>query len=144
MSTLLESILPDEKRSIVSIRPDISIAQCVELMVQENIGAVVVTDEDNLLGVVSERDIVRLLVHKGLSPESTKVSDVLCADVSVLKLSDTVETAMEVMTATKRRHILVSDEDALVAVISVGDLLFNMLDDKSKTIEQLQNYIHTY
>ncbi|AHE67473.1 CBS domain-containing protein [Legionella oakridgensis] len=144
MSQLLHSILPQPRRPIVYIHPDVSVAQCVELMIQDNIGALVVTDDENLLGMVSERDIVRSLVHKGLAPQSTKVSDILHANVSVLQITDTVEKAMEVITMTKRRHILVAEEGQLVALVSIGDLLFSLLEDKARVIEELQNYIHTY
>ncbi len=143
MAHLLYSILPSPRRPIVFVYPDVDVAQCVNMMVQENIGALVVTDDENLLGIVDERDIVRSLVHKGLSPESTKVSDVLCADVTVLKLTDTVEKAIDVITHTKRRHILIADAEELVAIVSIGDILSKLIEDKLQTIEQLQNYIHS-
>ena len=144
MANLIHSILPQPNRPIIYTHPDVSVAQCVEIMVQHNIGALVVTDDDNLLGILSEHDIVRSLVHKGLSPSSTKASDILCADITMLKSSDTVEKAMEAITYTKRRHILVSEEGKLIAILSIGDLLFNLLEDKARVIEQLENYIHTY
>jgi CBS domain-containing protein len=144
MANLIHSILPQPRRPIAYIHPDVSVAQCVAMMVQDNIGALVVTDDENILGIVSERDIVRALVHKGLSPVSTTVSDVLCAAITILKSSDTVEQAMEAMTYTKRRHILVSEEGKIIAILSIGDLLFNLLEDKARVIEQLENYIHTY
>ena len=144
MANLIHSILPEPRRSIVYIHPDVSVAQCVAIMVQDNIGALVVTDDDNILGIVSERDVVRALVHKGLSPASTKVSDILHADVTVLQSSDTVERAMEAITYTKRRHLLVAEDGQIIAILSIGDLLFNLLEDKARMIEQLENYIHTY
>ena len=144
MANLIHSILPQPNRPIIYTHPDVSVAQCVEIMVQHNIGALVVTDDDNLLGILSEHDIVRSRVHNGLSPSSTKASDILCADITMLKSSDTVEKAMEAITYTKRRHILVSEEGKLIAILSIGDLLFNLLEDKARVIEQLENYIHTY
>ena len=126
------------------VHPDISIAQCVEMMIQDNIGALVVTDDINILGIVSERDIVRSLVHKGLSAQSTRTSDIMCADVSVMSPMDTVEKAIQVITSTRRHHILVKEDDELIAIVSVGDVLFKLLEDKAQIIEQLQNYIHTY
>lgn len=144
MANLIHSILPQPRHPIIYTHPDVSVAQCVSIMAQHNIGALMVTDDENMLGIVSERDVVRGLVNKGLSPMTTNVSDIMCADVSVLKSSDTVEKAMEVITYTKRRHILVSEEGKLIAILSIGDLLFNLLEDKKRVIEQLENYIHTY
>lgn len=144
MANLIHSILPQPRNSIVYVNSDLNVAQCVDIMVRHNIGALVVGDEENILGILSERDIVRHLVNKGLSPNKTHASDVLCADVTVLQSSDTVEMAMEVITCTKRRHILVAEDGKIIAILSIGDLLFNFLEDKKRVIEQLENYIHTY
>ncbi len=143
MAYLLNSIIPNPRRTIAMVHPDISVAQCVAMMVQDNIGALVVTDDTNILGILSERDIVRSLVHQGLSAETTKVSDILCAEFSMLSPVDTVENAMQVMTTTRRRHILVMENGELIAIVSIGDLLFKLLADKEQVIEQLENYIHT-
>lgn len=144
MANLIHSILPQPRRAIVYTHPDVSVARCVEIMIRGNIGALVVSDDDNILGIISERDIVRSLVYKELSPATTKASDVLHADVTVLQSSDTVEKAMEVITFTKRRHILVAENREIIAILSIGDVLYSLLEDKARMIEQLENYIHTY
>ncbi len=144
MANLIHTILPLPRRPITFIHPDVSVAQCVDIMVRDNIGALVVTDDDNILGIISERDVVRSLVSKGLSPTSTRVSEILHADITVLKSSDTVEMAMEAITYTKRRHILVAEEGKITAILSIGDLLFNLLEENKRVIEHLENYIHTY
>jgi len=143
MAHTLHSILPSPRRPISYVYPDVHVSQCVNMMIEENIGALVVIDDENLLGIVDERDIVRSLVYKGLSPDSSKVSDILCADVAVLKLSDTVDMAIDVITRTKRRHILVAEDDQLIAIVSIGDILSKLIEDKLQTIEHLKNYIHT-
>ena len=144
MANLIHSILPQPRHPIAYVNPDVSIAQCVEIMIQHNIGALVVGDDENILGILSERDIVRGLVHSGLSPNKTKASDILHADITILSSSDTIEMAMAAVTFTKRRHILVAEEGKVIAILSIGDLLFNHIEDKDRVIEQLENYIHTY
>jgi CBS domain-containing protein len=144
MANLIHSILPRPRNPIAYVNPDVSAAQCVSIMVQHNFGALVVGDDENILGILSERDIVRGLVNKGLSSTSTKASDILYADVTVLQSSDTVEMAMEAITYTKRRHILVAENKKIIAIVSIGDLLFKLLEEKKRMIEQLENYIHTY
>lgn len=141
MSNLIYSILPDPPREIVYVHPDVSVAQCVEIMVNRSIGALVVTDDDNLLGIVSERDIVWGLLNNGIELLNKPASDVLWAHVAVLKPSDTVETAMAVITETKRRHVLIAEEGKLITIVSIGDVLFSLLDEKSRVIEQLKDYI---
>lgn len=143
MVHFIHSILPKRKRPIKFVYPDVDVASAVNMMVEADIGALVVCDENNILGLLTERDIVRFLVQKGLSAETTKVSEILRSDVDILKPTDSIETAMEMMIQTKQRHILVKDEGKLIAIISIGDLLFNLLEDKSKTIEELHKYIHS-
>lgn len=141
MSNLIYSILPDPPREIVYVHPDVRVAQCVEIMINRNIGALVVSDDDNLLGIVSERDIVWGLLNNGIDILKKPASDVLWANVAVLKPTDTVETAMAVITETKRRHVLVAEEGKLITVVSIGDVLFSLLDEKTRVIEQLKDYI---
>ncbi|WP_188883538.1 CBS domain-containing protein, partial [Alicyclobacillus cellulosilyticus] len=81
---------------------------------------------------------------KDLSPETTKISEVMCADITILSITDTIEKAMEAMTLTKRRHILIEEDEKIVAIVSIGDILYNLLEDRAKTIEHLEKYIHTY
>lgn len=115
-------------------------------MTEMDIGALVVMDNDNqLVGIVSERDIVRSCLHQCINLEKAKVSDVVHKDVTILSPNDVVEKAMQAMTSTKRRHVLIRDENnQFVAILSIGDLLYHLLADKYRVIEQLQNYIHTY
>lgn len=143
MAHLIHSILPDPPRPIAVVHPDLLIEQCVDMMVSQNIGALVVTDDDNVLGILSERDLVRSCLYKGLDPKVTRVSDVISAKVTVLSPHDTVEKAMQMMTSTKRRHILVEDEGRLVAIVSIGDLVFSMLQENARQIEHLENYIQS-
>lgn len=116
------------------------------MMTEYDIGALVVMDNENqLVGIVSERDIVRSCLHKCIDLETAKVGDVVNKDVTILYSNDVVEKAMQAMTATKRRHVLVRDEnDDLIAILSIGDVLYHLLEDKARVIEQLENYIHTY
>lgn len=142
MSNLIYTILPKPVREIVYIHPDLSVSQCVDIMVSRNIGALVVTDDDNLLGIVSERDIVWGLLHNKMEIMNKPASDILWANVAVLKPTDTVEMAMAVITKTKRRHVLIAENGKLLAIVSVGDILYSLLDEKDRVIEQLENYIH--
>lgn len=146
MADLIHSVLPRPRRDIAYIHPEESIRKCIDLMTELDIGAVVVVDEHKkLLGMVSERDIVRSCLHQCVNLETGKVADVVCKDVTILSSNDVVEKAMQAMTKTKRRHVLIRDEgDEFIAILSIGDLLFHLLEDKARTIEHLENYIHTY
>jgi len=146
MTNLIHNVLPMPRRKIVYIHPDDSVKKCIDLMTELDIGALVVVDHNNqLIGMVSERDIVRSCLHKSTNLEKSKVSSVVYKKVTILSPHDAVEKAMQAMTETKRRHVLIRDENnEFIAILSIGDLLYHLLDDKARVIEQLENYIHTY
>lgn len=142
MAHLIYSILPNPRREIAFVEPQVTVSRCVNIMTDLDIGALVVSDGKKILGIVSERDVIRSCLNKKLTPTRTKAGDIVYRNVSILKINDSIEKAMEVITKTKRRHILVKDQGELIAILSIGDVLFHLLDDKSRVIEHLENYIH--
>lgn len=144
MAHLIHSVLPVPPRPIAFISPDESVKKCVEEMTKRNIGALVVLDaHKRLLGMVTERDIVRACLDKGFSLDTTKASEIVFKDVTILSPHDVVEKAMQAITDTKRRHVLIYDKNELIALLSIGDLLFHLLEDKARVIEHLEQYIST-
>ncbi|KTD56606.1 CBS domain protein [Legionella santicrucis] len=146
MADLIHNALPTPRRKIIYIHPEDSIKKCINLMSEMDIGALVVVDNENqLIGIVGERDIVRSCLHRCINLETAKVADVVYKEVAILSPNDHIEKAMQVITATKRRHVLIRDENnEFIAILSIGDLLYHLLEDKARVIEQLENYIHTY
>lgn len=141
MTQLIYSALPQPRRTLVSVPPDLSISQCINIMIKDNIGALVVLNDNEIMGILSERDIVRTCIREDFDLDKTTALDVAYSDFSLLNLNDPVEMAMEVITKTKRRHVLVTEDEELVAILSIGDLLFFLLEDKTRVIEHLENYI---
>lgn len=146
MADLIHNVLPMPRRKIIFIHPDDSVKKSIDMMTHFDIGALVVVDNsNNLIGIVSERDIVQTCLHQCVNLETAKVSDVVHKEVTILSPNDPVEKAMQAMTETKRRHVLICDENNdFIAILSIGDLLYHLLEDKTRVIEQLENYIHTY
>jgi CBS domain-containing protein len=144
MAHLIHSVLPQPPREIIFIKPEDTVKKCIDVMADLNIGALVVVDEDNkLIGIVSERDVLFSCVHKNLNIETAKASDVAFTKVTVLSPHDLVEKAMQAMTDTKRRHILICEKDEFIAILSIGDLLYHLLEDKAREIAHLEHYITT-
>lgn len=141
MAYLIYSILPNPRRPIVFIEPDVCVADCVKLMNDNDIGALVVRRDKELIGLVSERDIVRAFMMKGLNPQEATAADIAWKKVSILDIDDPVEKAMETITRTKRRHVLIEEKGELAAIVSIGDVLFHLLEDKVRLIKHLENYI---
>lgn len=142
MSQLIYSLLSGSRRPITFITPELLVCDCVKLMVEHDIGALVVHDGKALVGIVSERDIVRSCLSPGLNPHTATAQDIAYRKVSILTVNDPVEKAMEVITLTKRRHLLVTEHDEIIGILSIGDLLFYALEEKARVIEHLENYIH--
>ena len=143
MANLIYSILPEPRRPVVYVEATITVMDCVKLMVDRDIGALVVYDRRDLLGLVSERDILRSCLHRGLDPHQATAGDIVCTEVNILDVNDSVEKAMELITLTKRRHVLINEYNKLVAIISIGDVLFSLIENRSRLIEHLESYIHS-
>lgn len=146
MADLIHSALPNPRRKIVYIHPEDSVKKSIDMMTEHDVGALVVSDNNKeIVGIVSERDIVRSCLHRCINLKTGKVSEVMHREITILSPNDAVEKAMEAMTLTKRRHVLIRDENnEFVAILSIGDLLYHILEDKTRVIEQLENYIYTY
>lgn len=143
MADLIYNVLPIPLRDIVFVSPDSTVTSCIDLMTDRDIGALVVLDDNKkLIGIVSERDIVRSCLHKCLDLNTAKAADVVFTKVTLLSPHDHVEKAMQAITQTKRRHVLIEDKGELITILSIGDLLNHLLEDKSRVIEHLENYIH--
>lgn len=144
MAYLIDSILSKPPRPIAFITPDSTVAQCIEKMMALDIGALVVSDGDAILGIISERDIVRCAgLHRGVDSRKITAEQILYPTMSELQTHDTIEKAMQVITRTKRRHVLVRNKGQLVAILSIGDVLYHLLDDKMREIKHLENYIQS-
>lgn len=143
MTSLIYSVLPKPRRSMVTVHPDVSVQSCLNIMVSQGIGALVVKDGDILYGIASERDLINNCFYKELDPKVVKVSEVLCSSITILDINEPIEKAMKAITTTKRRHILVSEQQEVIAILSIGDLLYYVLEVNAYEIEALKKYIES-
>lgn len=131
-----------EKGSVVhTIGPDEPVLKAIKLMADRYIGALLVLDGGNLVGIVSERDYARKIVLMGRSSSATPVRDIMSAPVISVGPADTVETCMRLCTDSRVRHLPVVDAGKLVGVVSIGDLVKAVISEQGAQIEQLQRYI---
>ena len=134
-------LLGDKGRDVWSVTSDTTIYDALGFMADRGIGAVVVIDDGELSGIFSERDYARKVVLKGLESKNTTVQQLMSTDVVTVTPSDTVMTCMTLMTERRFRHLPVVDDGAVVGVISIGDVVRNVIDEQRYLIEQLQQYI---
>ena len=137
----VNDVLERKGKDIWYVRPNSSIAEALQLMAEKNIGAVLVVEQGNLVGILSERDYVRKAVsHEALS-ETTPVADLMTRDVYTLTPADKLDECMTLMASTRARHIPVLDEGVLVGVVSIGDVVNDIIDEHRFTIRELEKYI---
>jgi CBS domain-containing protein len=137
---LISQILRSKRPDVVVISPDATIRSAVAAMVRERVGALVVVDEDQqLLGVVSEREIIHGLEFDGPDLMGATVRRVMRTDVPMAALDDTVRSVMEVMTAARARHVPVVAYGRPIGIVSIGDIVKSRLDETIQENSVLQD-----
>jgi CBS domain-containing protein len=134
---LLESKAPE----VFAIGPDQPVLDAIKLMADKRIGAVLVMQAGRMVGILSERDYARKIVLQGRSSATTPVRDIMTTDVISVGLADTADHCMQLVTNRRIRHLPVLDGDAVLGVVSIGDLVKAVIEDQQVEIEQLQRYI---
>ena len=143
MSISLNQYLRLKPRNVISISPDVNVIEALKLMAKENIGAVVVLQGDNLVGILSERDYARKVVLEGKTSSSTKVSEIMTTKVITIEESQKVDDCMNMMTENHIRHLPVISGGKVLGLISIGDVLKQVMQQQKDLIEQLEAYIRS-
>lgn len=141
MMTTVQQLLQNKGSQVWTIGPEASIYEALELMAEKNIGALVVVDGDNLVGIMSERDYARKVALVGRTAQTTTVRDIMTDQVYYVRPEQTIDECMGLMTGKRIRHLPVLDDDKLAGVISIGDVVKAVISKQEFLIEQLENYI---
>ncbi|MGE4612279.1 MAG: CBS domain-containing protein [Paracoccaceae bacterium] len=139
--TAIKQLLDTKGREVLSIGPDDSVYDAIKLMADKNVGSLVVMEDDRMAGIITERDYARNVFLKGRSSPDTSVGDIMERAVICITLDETVEECMVVMTSRSVRHLPVLEENAVVGIVSIGDLVKSIIDGQKFIIEQLETYI---
>ncbi len=137
----INEILSHKGGQVWSISPEAMVFDAIQLMADKNIGALLVTQADKLVGVLTERDYTRKVALKGKSSKQTAVKEILSGEVIHVTPDHTVEECMRLMTGHRVRHLPVLEAERIVGVVSIGDLVNWIITAQSSTIHQLQTYI---
>jgi CBS domain-containing protein len=143
-SGTISEILNNKGSHVWTISPNATVFDAIQMMADKNIGAILVTEGDKLIGIISERDYTRKVALKGKMSKQTAVHEILSGQVFTVTPDHTVEQCMHLMTENRVRHLPVLEEGRMVGIVSIGDLVNWIISTQTTTIEQLQTYIAGY
>jgi len=141
MKTVAELLRAKPTRAIVRVAPEISVLEAIKVLAAENIGAAVVMSGDRLAGIFSERDYTRKVILKGRSSDTTRVEEIMTPNVVVVSPRTRTRECMALMTEKNIRHLPVVDEGRVIGMVSIRDIVSDIIADQDFTIEQLEHYI---
>ena len=143
MKTLQQLIKEKDIQELLSIEPSQTLTDALTIMAEYKIGALLVMKNKKMVGIVSERDYAREVVLKKKSPKTTLVEDIMTRKIISLSGTDTFEKGLEVMTERRIRHLPVMQDEEILGMVSIGDLVKEMIAHQKHLISQLESFIQS-
>ena len=141
MKTVAELLQSKGNASVYTISPEQTVLEAVALMADKGIGALLVTEGSDVVGIITERDYARKVILLERSSQATPVSDIMTAAVMYVHPNQTSSECMKLMTEKRLRHLPVLENGKLLGLLSIGDLVKGVISDQQETIDQLEQYI---
>jgi CBS domain-containing protein len=142
MMKTLKQVLQTKPPGVLSIAHDARVFDALKLMAEKNVGALLVMDAGQVIGIITERDYARKVILKGKSSLDTPVREIMTGEVLCVHPDQSVEECMALMTDKRIRHLPVTDGGKLIGVLSIGDLVKETISEQQFVIKQLESYIH--
>lgn len=137
----VKNILETKGNATFTIEPDTSIYHALELMVEKNVSALLVMENEKLAGIFTERDYARKVALKGKSSKDTLVGEIMTRDLVTVSPTSTIDECMELMTGKFIRHLPVVEDDKLAGIISIGDVVRCIIQEQKSIIGHMEQYI---
>jgi len=137
----IKELLKKKSGDIWSISPQASVYQALELMAQKEVGALLVMENDKLVGIFSERDYARKIILKGKASKETAVGELMTKNVYYVTPDNTLEEAMALMTSKQIRHLPIMNQGKLSGIVTLGDVVKKIISEQKLTIDELENYV---
>ena len=137
----MKQILDSKGRAKWSVAPGNTVFEAIQFMADKRVGALLVLDGEKLVGIISERDYAREVILKGRASKQTLVSEIMSSRVISVRSENQVRDSLALMTKHHIRHLPVVDNGKVSGIVSIGDLVKDIISDQQETIEQLENYI---
>lgn len=139
----LKQLISAKGSQVYFIGPDAKVIEALQLMAHKDVGALVVMEGEKLVGIISERDYARKVILHGRSSEDVPVREIMTSEVITVDPERTVEECMALVTQKRTRHLPVTESGRLIGVVSIGDLVKEVIAEQEQTIKQLESYIHS-
>jgi CBS domain-containing protein len=136
-----KQVLKEKGHDIWSTTPDSSVYDALKLMSEKNVGALLVMEGEELIGIISERDYARKVILRGRSSLQTPVKEIMTEKIVTIDPDQPMTECMKLMTDKRVRHLPVMEDEKLVGVISIGDVVKEIIADQKSFIQSLVNYI---
>lgn len=137
----VEKLLKSKGYYVYCVAPDATVYEALEKMEENDVGALLVMQGENIVGIVTERDYSRKVILKGISSKETAVRDVMTAEVCYVTKEQKMHECMALMTDKRFRHLPVIEDRKLIGLISMGDVVKSIIDEQGHEITDYQNYI---
>ncbi|MGI8597620.1 MAG: CBS domain-containing protein [Chitinophagaceae bacterium] len=134
-------ILKVKSSNIISITPDTIVYNALELMVTKNVSALLVLEDEKLVGIFTERDYARKVILKGKNSRDTRIGEIMTEDLITVSPDSMIDECMQLMTSRFIRHLPVLEENKLIGIISIGDVVKFIIEDQKFIIENMEHYI---
>jgi CBS domain-containing protein len=141
--TLVRQLLDRKGRGIFAVEPQAPVLEAIRAMAEHRVGALLVMSDEQLAGIVSERDYARKVILLGRSSADTPVRDIMSSPVVTVGLDTSVQQCMQLMTDKHVRHLPVTEGGRVIGMVSIGDLVKAVIAEQQAQIEQLESYIHS-
>lgn len=137
----IKQLLQTKGNAVWTITPDASVFDAIELMSDKGVGALPVVDGEKLVGIISERDYARKVILQGRSSRDTQIREIMTSKVYYIRAEQSIEDGMALMTDKRIRHLPVFENDHMIGIVSIGDLVREIISQQEFLIGQLENYI---
>lgn len=141
VSGTIDAILNQKSGDVWSVSPNETVYDAIKMMAEKNVGALVVMEDEKLVGILSERDYTRKVMLRGKRSRETMVREIMSTDLKTVDPKESVDDCLRFMTEKRVRHLPVVHEGKLRGVISIGDLVKHVISVQSATLQQLESYI---
>ena len=138
----VNQILSTKGDYVYSIVSTISVYDAIKVMGEKNVGAILIIEDDQLKGILSERDYARKIVLQGKSSKNTLVNEIMVSKVVTVQPTDDLDYCMELMISRRIRHLPVIENDKVIGLISIGDVVKSIIEKQKETIQLLDSYIN--